>query len=111
MSSVLTSLSAFLCRLDSCSSRSSSHVHFCGCLGADAGQHPPLVLSVQRNKRLKCSSMVQVCDQLGIFMMLNTLEAHIWMSLGKGWVIKAQASWGSRSRVENPEIIPRNQGK
>lgn len=84
---------------------------FYGCLGGDAGQHPPLVLSVQRNKRRKWSSMVQVCDHLGIFMVLNALEAHIWMSLGRGWVIKAQASWRSRSRVRNPEIIPRDQGK
>lgn len=84
---------------------------FCGCPGGDAGQHPPLVLSVQRNKHRKCSSTVQVCDSLGIFMVLNALEAHIWMSLGRGWVIKAQASWRSRSRVRNPEIIPRDQGK
>lgn len=47
-------------------------------------------------------------DHLGRVGVLSTLEAYIWMSLGRGGVIKA---WRTRSGVGNPEIIPRNQGK
>lgn len=83
---------------------------FCGCLSGDAGHRPPLMLSVQKNKLLKYSCVVQACDHLAIVMMSSTLEAYLWMSPGRGWMIKAMLPGGAGQEWETLRLFPGTKG-